>query len=103
MPLAQPRSENGTHLLRRPALVGYAPAWASPQPNRKITSATNECATPMSPVNSDQSRMYSASMPRAPNRSLNQPEGTWARAYVQKNALNNSPPSASLRPNSSLM
>src|SRR5262245_18696569 len=88
-PLAWPRPENGTHLLIRLALVGYAPAWLSPHPERQVSNAKNEPARPISPVNSDQLRMYRASIRRAPKRSLNQPEGTWPSAYVQKKALRN--------------
>src|SRR5262249_48878452 len=78
--LHTPRSENGAHLLRMLPLVGYAPACAAPQPRRNSSKAAKITSTPISPVNSDQRKMYSDNIKRAPNRSLNHPEGTCASA-----------------------
>src|SRR5262249_153139 len=101
--LHTPRSENATHLLRMLPLVGYAPAWAAPQPRRNRSIAAKMTSTPIKPVTSDHRKMYSDNIRRGPNGARGQADGTGASAYEPKKAASNQSFWALLRPRSSLM
>ena len=78
-PLATPRSPNATQRLRmRRRRLGMPPP-AQFEENQRLTTASNEAASPTRPIARDHSRMYSDNMRRLPKRSLNQPAGTWPR------------------------